>query len=286
MLSHQRHPRGNPLIRTYMERDFRKPKDFASFLYVGQVLQATVIKYAAEAHRRAHGRTTGAACTGSSMTAGRSPPGRASTTTAAGRRCTTPRDVSSRRCWSAPSRRRTRCASIGVSDRRADAPARLLTRVVDMEGRERWRQERDVTVKALTSAPALSVAKSELLKGLDPKQVVLVTELRSGSEVLSRNLLYFAKTKDLALLPPELAVVVTPHGDGATIQVTARRLARAVWLSTPDQGGVDGGFSDNFFDLLAGETATVVWTPGAATPPGTAAKLGSVLRATSVRDTY
>ena len=39
MLSHQRHPRGNPLIRTYMERDFRKPKDFASFLYVGQVLQ-------------------------------------------------------------------------------------------------------------------------------------------------------------------------------------------------------------------------------------------------------
>ena len=46
MLSHQRHPRGNPLIRTYMERDFRKPKDFASFLYVGQVLQAIVIKYA------------------------------------------------------------------------------------------------------------------------------------------------------------------------------------------------------------------------------------------------
>ena len=59
-----------------------------------------------------------------------------------------------------------------------------------------------MTVKALTSAPALSVARSELLKGLDPKQVVLVAELRSGSEVLSRNLLYFAKTKDLALLPP------------------------------------------------------------------------------------
>ena len=59
MLSHQRHPRGNPLIRTYMERDFRKPKDFASFLYVGQVLQATVIKYAAEAHRRAMGHNWG-----------------------------------------------------------------------------------------------------------------------------------------------------------------------------------------------------------------------------------
>ena len=59
MLSHQRHPRGNPLIRTYMDRDFRKPKDFASFLYVGQVLQAIVIKYAAEAHRRAMGHNWG-----------------------------------------------------------------------------------------------------------------------------------------------------------------------------------------------------------------------------------
>ena len=59
MLSHQRHPRGNPLIRTYMERDFRKPKDFASFLYVGQVLQGIVIKYAAEAHRRAMGHNWG-----------------------------------------------------------------------------------------------------------------------------------------------------------------------------------------------------------------------------------
>jgi len=59
MLSHQRHPRGNALIKKYMERDFRTPKDFASFLYVGQVLQATVIKYAAEAHRRAMGRNWG-----------------------------------------------------------------------------------------------------------------------------------------------------------------------------------------------------------------------------------
>src|SRR5688500_8400235 len=29
-----------------------KPKDFATFLYVGQALPATVIRYAAEAHRR------------------------------------------------------------------------------------------------------------------------------------------------------------------------------------------------------------------------------------------
>ena len=52
MLSHQRHPRGNALVRTYMDRDFRVPKDFGAFLYLSQVLQANVIQFGAEAHRR------------------------------------------------------------------------------------------------------------------------------------------------------------------------------------------------------------------------------------------
>jgi beta-mannosidase len=285
MLSHQRHPRGNALVRTYMDRDFRAPKDIGGFLYLSQVLQATVIKYGAEAHRRRMPYNMGSLywqlddCWPVASWSGIDYYGRWKALHYAARRFFAPVLVS-------PIEEKDEVRVYVVSDRRADAPARLITRVVDMEGRERWRQERDVTVKALTSAPAASVAKRELLKGLDPKQVVLVTELRSGSELLSRNLLYFAKTKDLALQPPALGLVVTPHGDGATIQVTAHRLARAVWLSTPEGAGVDGGFSDNFFDLLAGETATVVWTPGAATPPGAAAKLGSVLRATSVRDTY
>jgi len=82
---------------------------------------------------------------------------------------------------------------------------------------------------------------------------------------------------------PELAVTVTPHRIGATVRVTARRFARAVWLSTPEG---EGAFSDNFFDLLPGEAATVEWTPGSAARPGAAERLSTVLRATTVRDTY
>ena len=52
MMRHQKHPRGNQLIREYMLRDYREPKDFASFLYVSQVLQAEGIKVGAEALRR------------------------------------------------------------------------------------------------------------------------------------------------------------------------------------------------------------------------------------------
>jgi beta-mannosidase len=52
MMAHQRHPRGNQLIREYMLRDYREPKDFESFLYVSQVLQAEGIKIGAEHLRR------------------------------------------------------------------------------------------------------------------------------------------------------------------------------------------------------------------------------------------
>src|SRR5438067_105619 len=52
MMAHQRHPRGNQLIREYMLREYPEPKDFESFLYVSQVLQAEGIKIGAEHLRR------------------------------------------------------------------------------------------------------------------------------------------------------------------------------------------------------------------------------------------
>ena len=44
MQTHQKNNGGNERIRTYMLREYREPKDFVSFLYVSQVLQAEAIK--------------------------------------------------------------------------------------------------------------------------------------------------------------------------------------------------------------------------------------------------
>src|SRR5215213_3592045 len=59
MLAHQRHPRGNQLVREYMLREYKEPKDFESFLYVSQVLQAQGIKIGAEHFRRIMPRNMG-----------------------------------------------------------------------------------------------------------------------------------------------------------------------------------------------------------------------------------
>lgn len=52
MKSHQRSNIGNKSIERYMKYWFKKPKDFESFLYVSQLLQAKGMKIAIEAHRR------------------------------------------------------------------------------------------------------------------------------------------------------------------------------------------------------------------------------------------
>ena len=59
MLAHQKNNEGNSIIQDYISRDYPKPKDFASFLYVSQVLQAEGIKIGAEHFRRSRPETMG-----------------------------------------------------------------------------------------------------------------------------------------------------------------------------------------------------------------------------------
>jgi beta-mannosidase len=285
MLAHQRHPRGNQLVRAYMDRDFRRPKDFASFLYVSQVLQATVIGYAAEAHRRRMPYNWGSLywqlddCWPVASWAGIDYFGRWKALHYAARRFFAPILVST-------VEEAGEIRVYGVSDARAPTPARLALRLLDFEGKELWRKESDVALGANRSAVIFSAPRAAALHGADPARVVLAAELTgAGGQRLSRSLFYFAKTKDLALPDPELSVAVTPQANalagggvvaGASVRVAARRLARDVRLDAdPAPERREEMFSDNYFDLLPGEAVTVEWS-------------GPTVRvkATSIHDTY
>ena len=280
MLSHQRHPRGNPLIRTYMDRDFRKPKDFASFLYVGQVLQGIVIKYAAEAHRRAMGRNWGSLywqlddCWPVASWSGIDYYGRWKALHYFARRFFAP-------VLPSPVVDKGVVSVWGISDLRTDARARLTARLIDFTGRELARREQAIVLAANASKPYLTFPEAEILKGADPARVVLATELAIEGGVTERNLLYFKKTKDLQLPKPDLKLAVADAGSGAlAVRVTAKQLARNVFLAG---GAVEGTFDDNYFDVLPGETITVTFKPRAPTTP---AALQAALTATSIADTY
>ena len=53
LISHQKHSRGNKIIKQYLERDFPKPESFSALVYLNQVMQAEGISKILKAHRLA-----------------------------------------------------------------------------------------------------------------------------------------------------------------------------------------------------------------------------------------
>jgi beta-mannosidase len=283
MLAHQRHPRGNALVGTYMERDFRAPKDFDSFLYVSQVLQAVVIEFAAHAHRRAMPANAGSLywqlddCWPVASWSGIDYFGRWKALHYFAKRFFAPviasviEDEGTVSIWI-------------VCDRRRGFGARLRLRLIDFDGVEVWRDEREVRVEGNSSRLHASFPRDAILGSSSPTRVVLVAEVladglvggraAADGEAPMRALHYFVKTKDLELPDPELGLAVQLDERGAiAVRVSSRRLAKNVRLRAEP---ANGRFEDNYFDLLPGETAWVRWT-GSSWPGVTA---------TSIRDTY
>ncbi len=273
MLAHQRHPRGNQLIRTYMDRDFREPKDFASFLYVSQALQATIIQYAAEAHRRRWPYNAGSLywqlddCWPVASWSGIDYFGRWKALHYHAKRFFAPTLVSVVEEDGA-------LKTYVVSDRQSDEAAQLRLRTIDFDGKELWRDERDVRVEHNAAKVYASSTDRDVLGGGDGHRSVFVAELLQGGLTVGRGLYYFGKTKDLDLPDPELKVdVFERSGELTKVRVSARRLAREVRLSNEAPGGT---FSDNYFDMLPGDVVTVDWRGPKARE----------FKAVSIRDTY
>ena len=281
MLSHQRHPRGNPLIKTYLARDFRAPKDFKSFLYIQQLLQARIIGFAAESHRRRMGYNWGSLywqlddCWPVASWSGIDYFGRWKLLHHAARRFFAPELVSvvaagdKVQVWA-------------TSDRRVPAHARLSIRLLDFSGRDVWHRDQAITLAPNASRAYVTLAKGEILGGANPNGVVLVSELWEGTQRLSRNTFTFLKTKDLSLPKTGLKLDVRASTTGGLeVQVTASQFAAGVYLT-----GVDGFFEDNGFDLLPGESVVVPFRPERSMTPESAAAATKSIKAISVVDSY
>ncbi|MEJ2187034.1 MAG: hypothetical protein P8Z36_14045, partial [Gemmatimonadota bacterium] len=141
-----------------------------------------------------------------------------------------------------------------VSDLRTAVQGTLTVRTLTFDGRELYTTTSPVTLPADSSVVALSVP----LAG-DSSDVVLVAELMMPDDT-TRNLLYFVRPKHQRLPDPGLTTQVRRDGDDLVITVAARALARDIHLWFD---GVDGHMSDDFFDLLPGESRGVRFTPAA-----------------------
>jgi beta-mannosidase len=135
----------------------------------------------------------------------------------------------------------------------------------DWDGHIRWRlmtlsgQVLDSGEMPVETEPLLSQMVFEKNFGylsLDEKrETIFVAELVQEDEVLARKLATFVRNKHLKLENPQLkAYLLDSRDDEVTIELVSEQLARFVELSLDD---ADVVFSDNYFDVLPGETVRV-----------------------------
>jgi beta-mannosidase len=100
----------------------------------------------------------------------------------------------------------------------------------------------------------IAFSKYETIGNADPSAVVMVSELKDGNQIIDRDLHYFVKPKDMKLTDPQLKTEIKEKGDLLEVSVSAHHLAKNIFLYTDNLGD---NFSDNFFDVLPGETIVV-----------------------------
>src|SRR2546430_111676 len=181
MMAHQRHPRGNQLVREYMLREYPEPKDFESFLYVSQVLQAEGIKIGAEHLRRIMPHNMGSLfwqiddCWPVASWSSIDYMGRWKALQYYARRFYNDILVS-------PHEENGSLNFFIVSDRLQPIEAQLRVSLLDFEGHSLWGQQQHIDVAALTSKSYLSIPLDQLLSGKDPRSVFLFAELLVGGK--------------------------------------------------------------------------------------------------------
>ncbi|HEY0564596.1 MAG TPA: glycoside hydrolase family 2 protein, partial [Terriglobales bacterium] len=256
MQSHQKNKGGNSRILTYMLREYPEPKNFESYVYLSQVQQAEAIKVGAEHLRRNRPRTMGSMfwqlndCWPVASWASIDYYGNWKALQYYARDFYHDVLVS-------PWMHDGRVELYVVSDRQQVVPAKLRVRLLDFGGKTILDQSKDVQVQPLSSSIYQVLDQQNLLTGADPKQVFLVVDLLGAdNQRISRNTVFFDQTKDLALpASPAIDSTLVPAGNGAyALTLRSPQLARHVFV---DFGDYDAKFSQNYVDLLPGESLII-----------------------------
>ncbi len=255
MLAHQKNNEGNSLIHDYMLKDYAEPKDFPSFLYASQVLQAEGIKIGAEHMRRERPRTMGTLywqlndCWPVASWSSIDYYGNWKALQYYARRFYSPLLVS-------PHIEDDYFTVYIVSDKTTPVAADLRIRVMTFDGKVLDEQNQSMKVDQLASRIYYSQALPDLLRKLavDPATVFITTDLAVDNQSVSTNLIYLVPTKQIHLPAADITHTIAKDGTAYTLTLSSKTLARSVYVTF---GDTKTEVSDNYFNLLPNTPQTI-----------------------------
>ncbi|QQS36049.1 MAG: glycoside hydrolase family 2 protein [Ignavibacteriales bacterium] len=251
--THQKHKRGNELIKTYMERDYHIPTDFSKFIYVSQLLQAEGIAKGIEAHRRAMPYCLGSLywqlndCWPVISWSGIDNEGRWKALHYFAKRYFSPVMIS-------VSEEQDELKIFIVNDTKENFYAKLLITVNDFNGNKIYSEEKNVEVKE-NSSYCYKELNLRTINYFERNTSFVNIKLISDKESIADKNFFFVRPKEMKLSKPEIILSSEPFKDGLKITLTTNVLAKNVFI----EADVDGRFSDNFFDLISGERKEIIF---------------------------
>ena len=256
MMAHQKHPAGYELIDEYMMRDYKKPKDFISYGYVSQILQAEGIKTAIEAHMRAIPSCMGTLfwqfndCWPVVSWSARDYYGNPKAL-----HYYLPNEFSD--VLLSPTIENGRLHVYIVNERYTILSGDLRIKLIDFDGKVISDTTFGAALQFFMTKSFFDIDTAVFLKGVDRSRVVLsVTYITWGyKHDLYRNTYYFRPVKDLDLPKPNITKEISEVPGGYKIKLTTDKLAKNVWVSSY----INGNFSDNYMDILPGEAAEMIF---------------------------
>jgi beta-mannosidase len=253
MEHHQRNDAGNGKIINYMTDHFRMPKDFPSLVYMTQILQAECVRTGVEYWRRNRRCTSGALywqlndCWPVASWASLDYFGRWKALHYTAHRFYTPVLLSAER-------EGIMTTLFLTNDTTDEWHGTVRWSLETLAGKVLADGEEEVTIPAVSAAQVREMDFTGQVDVQNRREIVLVYELWRDDQRLQLGVVPFAPDKHLELADPDLHYTIGETDETITLDVTAQRLARFVWLEIE---GADVIFSDNYFDLPAKRTVRV-----------------------------
>jgi beta-mannosidase len=258
MMAHQRGgSHANGLIEWYLLNEYRKPKDFPTFLYMGQLLQGDAIKTAIEAHRRDMPYCMGTLywqhndCWPVASWSSRDYYGRWKAQHYFAKKAFEPILVS-------PIAKDDKLDVYIVSDKLKTVQGTLYIKVMDLKGNVVYQKNKKVKLPANSSNIQFTESLTNVLNDKSRNEVVVNARFLEDSKKLSivSNNYFLARYKEIDFPEAKITVSSVPStaGEGYYVTLKSDVFARGVFLSIE---GIDNFFSDNYFDLLPGEPVTI-----------------------------
>ncbi|WP_299557439.1 glycoside hydrolase family 2 protein [Seonamhaeicola sp.] len=262
MSRRQRSFPGNIRMQEVMDFYYKRPKDFESFIYLSQLNQAEGIKKAINFHRKSKPMNMGTIYWQLN-------------------------DVWPTMSWSSidyfgnwkalqyfvkkansdvafvPIQQNDHLSLHMVSDRLKDTNIESTIRIKNLKGEALSVINKEYI---LPSNSAISIMEpqlvTEFLRSNKIKEhsnnLVLELELQEAGKPIFKDRHYFVPVKDLALIKPELEMSWEVHDNNYNIKITSKHFAKNVGVFSEV---LNGRFSDNYFDMMPGETKRIQFIP-------------------------